>query len=289
MDEIKVVDFTAEDAPQQFVASLKHIGFAVLSNHSIDNGLVDKVYTHWGEYFNSENKRDFLFDEKTHDGLIPIELSEAAKGIDLIDLKEFYHYYPNGRCPENLRQETQLLYDQLDQMALTLLSWVQENTPKNVTDTFSMPLTEMVRRCDKTLFRLIHYPPLTGDEPAGAVRAAAHEDINFITLLPAATAKGLQVKNSRGEWLDVPCNPGWIVVNAADMLQECTNHYYPSTTHRVINPAGVDAKKSRLSMPLFVHAPDEVKLSDRHTAASYRRERYLELGLMKDERASNNG
>ncbi len=278
---MKIVDFTATDAAQQFVDSLKEIGFAVISNHPIDNDLVDEVYADWDHYFNSQDKRDFLFDEKTHDGLIPLEKSEAAKGYDLADIKEFYHYYPKGRCPSFLKQKTQSLYDELDAMALELLTWIQNKTPKEVCDKFTMPLPDMVRGCEKTLFRMIHYPPLKGDEPAGAVRAAAHEDINFITLLPAATAKGLQVKDTNGEWLDVPCNKGWIIVNVADMLQECTGHYYPSTTHRVVNPEGEDATKSRLSMPLFVHAPDEVRLSGRHTASSYRQERYAELGLLE--------
>jgi isopenicillin N synthase-like dioxygenase len=281
MDEIRVIDFTAADAAEQLVHSFKEIGFAVLSHHPIDNALIDQVYADWGAFFNSAEKYNFLFDEKTHDGYIPLETSESAKGSEQKDLKEFYHYYKQGRCPDNLRSQTQVLYNQLDQMGLTLLTWLQQCTPKRVIEKLSMPLPDMVRDCDKTLFRLIHYPPLVGDEPPAAVRAAAHEDINFITLLPAATAKGLQAKNRAGQWLDVPCNPGWIVVNAADMLQECTQHYYPSTTHRVINPEDETARQSRLSMPLFIHAPDDVKLSERHTAASYRQERYVELGLSK--------
>ena len=105
------------------------------------------------------------------------------------------------------------------------------------------------------------------------------QDINLLTLLPAATASGLQVKHSSGDWWDVPINPSWIIVNAGDMLQECTDYYYPSTTHRVLNPTGDEAKKSRLAMPLFLHPCGEVVLSKRHTAQSYRAERFAELGL----------
>ena len=32
----------------------------------------------------------------------------------------------------------------------------------------------------------MRYPPLRGDEPEGALRAAAHGDINLLTVLPAA-------------------------------------------------------------------------------------------------------
>ena len=49
-----------------------------------------------------------------------------------------------------------------------------------------------------TLLRVLHYPPLRGDEEPGAVRAAAHGDINLLTILPAATEPGLQVLGKDG-------------------------------------------------------------------------------------------
>ena len=112
------------------------------------------------------------------------------------------------------------------------------------------------------------------------MRAAAHEDINLLTLLPAATAKGLEVKDANGKWQEVPCDPTAIVVNAADMLQMASQNYYPSTTHRVVNPDGIEAKKSRLSMPLFLHPRDEVMLADNFTANDYRLQRLREIGLL---------
>ena len=42
------------------------------------------------------------------------------------------------------------------------------------------------------LLRVLRYTPVATDQDY--VRAAAHEDINLITILPAATAPGLQVK-----------------------------------------------------------------------------------------------
>ena len=48
-----------------------------------------------------------------------------------------------------------------------------------------------------TIMRMIHYPPLDPTMPEGAVRSAAHEDINFITLLVTATADGLEVDGPR--------------------------------------------------------------------------------------------
>ncbi len=128
--------------------------------------------------------------------------------------------------------------------------------------------------------RILHYPPLEGDEELGAIRAGAHEDINLLTVLPAANEPGLQVKTKEGDWLDVPCDFGNLIINIGDMLQEASGGYYPSTTHRVINPEGADKTKSRISLPLFLHPKPEVVLSERHTANSYLMERLRELGVI---------
>ena len=131
-----------------------------------------------------------------------------------------------------------------------------------------------------TLLRVLHYPPLEGDESAGAIRAAAHEDINLLTILPAANEPGLQVQLKTGEWIDVPSDFGNLIVNIGDMLQEASGGYFPSTSHRVINPVGADMSKSRVSLPLFLHPRSEVILSERHTQHSYLMERLRELGVI---------
>jgi isopenicillin N synthase-like dioxygenase len=137
----------------------------------------------------------------------------------------------------------------------------------------------MVTNSEQTLLRILHYPPLDGSEEPDAIRAAAHEDINLLTILPAANEPGLQVKAMDGSWLDVPCDFGNLIVNIGDMLQEASGGYFPSTTHRVINPKGADQTKSRISLPLFLHPNPEVVLSERYTAKSYLQERLKELGV----------
>lgn len=276
---IQIVDYRDPRAPERFAASLREIGFAVLSHHPIPQKQIDTMYERWNQFFHSEEKHKFSFDRDKHDGFIADELSETAKGHKAKDLKEFYHFYPWGRCPKKLQSETSTLFNELSQLAHQLLQWVENQTPNDVRRAFSMPLCDMIQGSERTLFRIIHYPPLTGDEPADALRAAPHEDINLLTLLPAATAEGLEVKNKEGVWVSVPCNHEWLIVNTGDMLQECSGGYYPSTTHRVVNPMGSAAKKSRLSMPLFLHPADHVRLSEQYTAESYRLQRYKELGL----------
>lgn len=283
--QVQVVDYRANDAAEKFAAALKEIGFAVISHHPVNQQLINQAYAQWGEFFHSplEQKNEFEFQKSTHDGYVSPNLSETAKGYSQKDLKEFYHFFMHGRCPAQLRPVTEQLFNELFGLAKTLLSWVEKSTPENIRSKWQVPLSQTIENSPHSLLRFIHYPPLKGDEAAGAVRAAPHEDINLLTLLPAATAKGLEVKNSKGEWLEVPCDPNWIIVNSGDMLQECTDAFYRATTHRVVNPTDPALNRSRLSIPLFLHARDEVKLSERHTAQSYRRERFLELGLLDEE------
>jgi len=164
-------------------------------------------------------------------------------------------------------------------LAAELLDWVEKYSPADVAKLYREPLSNMIKDTPNTLLRVLHYPPLTGDEEPGAIRAAAHEDINLLTILPAANEPGLQVQQKDGQWADVPCDFGSLVINIGDMLQECSGGYYPSTSHRVINPTGKASSKSRISLPLFLHPRDEVVLSERHTQKSYLQERLRELGV----------
>jgi len=276
--KILKADFRSAAGHKDFVQSLKDTGFAVVTNHPIQKNLIDKVYADWQNYFASDSKMDDVFEKDTQAGYFPFR-SENAKDNPKKDLKEFFHIYEGKKFPKAMGPATWDLYGSLMSLGSDLLQWIQENSPEEVKKKYSMPLPRMLDRSQKNLFRIIHYPALTGSEEEGAVRAAAHEDIILITRLPASTAMGLQVKDIRGEWFDVPGNYGDIVVNVGDMLQEASGGYFTSTTHRVVNPSGEAAQKPRYSMPLFVHPQDDVKLSEKYTAISYLNQRLKEIGL----------
>ena len=275
---VQTVDYNSSSAPEKFTKSLKDTGFAVLTNHPIKFNLIQKVYNEWEEFFKSNSKNDYLFDEIKQDGYFPF-LSENAKDSNFKDLKEFYHIYPWGQFPPHLSNSTNELYDSLSYIAEILLSWVEENIPSEISANFSIPLSKMIHKSPRNLLRVIHYPPLQGDETPGMVRAAAHGDINLLTVLVAGTQPGLQVQDLNGNWHNVSCNPGTIAVNTGDMLQMASNGFLPSTIHRVINPKGEIPNQSRLSMPLFLHPHDNVKLSERYSAIDYLNERLQEIGL----------
>jgi isopenicillin N synthase-like dioxygenase len=278
--KLETIDFRAADAPQRFVESLHHTGFGVLSNHPIAQQLVQEIYQEWQAFFLSEAKEQYLFNPSTQDGFFPSRISETAKGYSVKDIKEYFHVYPWGQIPPELKTKILDYYQQANAFAAQLLDWVERYSPTAVAANYSEPLSQMIKDSQKTLLRVLHYPPMTGNETPGAIRAAAHEDINLLTVLPAANEPGLQVKSLEGEWLDVPSDFGNIIINIGDMLQEASGGYFPSTTHRVINPEGADMAKSRISLPLFLHPRPEVVLSARYTADSYLLERLRELGVI---------
>ena len=277
--QVRVVDYLASDAAEQFTQSLHETGFGVLVNHPIQQALVEKIYADWLAFFNSDEKQFFAFSKETQDGWFSTEISETAKGHTQKDIKEYFHIYPWGRIPPALKPDAMAYYTQANTLAQELLSWVERHTPAEISKHYREPLSHMIEGSRQTLLRVLRYPPLTGHEPAGSLRAAAHGDINLLTILPAANEPGLQVQAKDGQWMDVPSDFGMLIINIGDMLQEASQGYYPSTQHRVVNPTGEGAKKSRVSLPLFLHPRGEVVLSDRYTANEYLMERLRELGV----------
>ncbi|SKA90701.1 Isopenicillin N synthase [Thiothrix eikelboomii] len=273
------VDYLAPNAGLEFVASLHEFGFGILKNHPIPQASVESIYAHWLNFFQSTEKYNYRF-RSSFDGYFPPEVSETAKGCAERDIKEYFHFYhPWGICPEALRPELIAYRQQANALAEALLGWIEAYSPPEVAALYHEPLSTMIRGSEQTLLRVLHYPPFQGSEPSQALRAAAHEDINLLTVLPAANEPGLQVLTQAGEWLDVPCDFGYLIVNIGDMLQEASGGYFPSTTHRVINPPPSAANVSRISLPLFLHPRPEVVLSERYTADSYLQERLRELGF----------
>lgn len=271
--DVAVVDYRASDAPARFTESLRSTGFAVVVNHPINYELVQRLHREWLAFFRSDLKWEFLTGEHAQDGYLPLEEAETALGAELRDIKEYFHWYPWGRQPLDVSASAAAVYEAGMSLGIELLGWVEANTPREITKTFSIPLSQMIPGTRRTLLRILHYPPLRGDEPAGSVRAAAHEDINLLTVLPAANEPGLQVRDLDGKWYDVPCDPGSVAINAGDMLKFASAGYYPSTTHRVTNPVGEVAKRSRVSTPLFLHPADDVVIAENKTAFEFLRER----------------
>lgn len=286
--------------------ALKDIGFFALENHGVDYRLIEKAYQLAGAFFDLPEA-----DKKTYEDL---ELKgqrgftsfgrEHAKGQKAADLKEFWHVgrelaagnplasvYPANIWPTQIPEFKEVmieLYRQLDVCSMRLLEacslYIGENPE----------LLPGMAKDGNTILRIINYPEVPADRDPASIRAGAHEDINFITLLCEATAGGLELLRRDGTWLPIHALKGQIIVDTGDMLQNLTNGLLKSTTHRVVNPD--NSRERRFSMPYFVHPRSEVDLTPlprsvattdgepkypNITAGQYLEQRLREIGLHK--------
>lgn len=272
---VAIVDMSAADADEAFVRTLRDTGFAVLRDAPLSPERLGRMSRDWLAFFAGEGKWNYLAHEVPSgntSGYIPPDVSETAVGHDIKDLKEFFHIVPGTSMPEALQDDARDHLRDAFALGRQLLQWLDDHCGEVLPDTLRGALADSLSAED-SLLRVLHYPPLKGDEPAGAVRAAAHEDINLLTLLPVSEEPGLEVLKKNGEWEAVPGQAGDIVINAGDMLQEATGGYFPSTSHRVINPPSADANRSRVAIPYFMAPRLDLALSPRYTAGSYLKER----------------
>ncbi|HMM66208.1 MAG TPA: 2-oxoglutarate and iron-dependent oxygenase domain-containing protein [Dokdonella sp.] len=276
MKHVPTLDIRRFDSDREaFVAELgaayREFGFCCISGHGIPRADIDAAYDVFQRFFAlpAEVK------QKYHQpgtggarGYTPFGI-ETAKDSRHPDLKEFWHIgreiprdskyaaqMPANVWPDEIggfREYGYGLYEALDALGTRVLRALALHIGLPV-DFF-----EDKTRFGNSILRPIHYPPITDDEIPN-VRAGAHEDINFITLLVGASAEGLEVLTREGQWLPITTKGDAIVVNIGDMLQRLTNHVYPSTTHRVINPQNENARKPRYSVPFFLHPNPDVLL-----------------------------
>jgi isopenicillin N synthase-like dioxygenase len=81
------------------------------------------------------------------------------------------------------------------------------------------------------------------------VWAGEHGDINLITALPRATARGLQVKVDGDRWVDALPPDDRVIINTGIMLEHITNGVIPQGIHRVV--ADPDQPGERYSVVQF--------------------------------------
>lgn len=269
---LKAVDLSAADRAEAVTNSLLQSGFAVLVNHPLDPDQLLTLYRKWDEFFVSGEAAAYEADVNSQTGYFSPHHAETAKGGEAQDLKEYFHFTDGGTLPDPVAEVTKDFHQKMFELGQQVLNWVQENTSTALWQSLDQPLHTYLSS-PHSMLRILRYPPLTGNEPPGAIRAGAHEDINFITLLPTASQSGLEIKPKGQDWQPVDAPAGAIIVNIGDMLQELTRGKLPSTTHRVVNPTGRAAQSARLTAPLFCHPIGTLRLSERHTADSYLRER----------------
>lgn len=315
MDRIPSVDLkdfisSEPKLKQKFIDEIgkayEDIGFVALKGHFLDDKLVDSLYGEVKNFFNLpiDVKESYEIPGiGGQRGYVSFG-KESAKGKKEGDLKEFWHF---GQYVEDDDQRRKEYPENVDVKELPNFNVVGKETYAMLEKTAKYVLRALALhlKLEETYFdnyihngnsilRPIHYPPIT-QEPKNAVRAAAHGDINLITLLMGAQGRGLQVKRNDGKWIDAIAEPDEIMINVGDMLSRHSNNKLKSTIHRVINPPRELWGTSRYSMPFFMHPVSEMKLDvlescideenpkqfEDITAGEFLNERLIELGLIK--------
>ena len=305
-------DFLTEDLEKKskFVKSIgeafQEIGFCAVKGHFLNDELVDKLYKQIKLFFDlpTDIKRKYEYPEYSGQRGYVSYGKESAKGSKHGDLKEFWHfgqYLPDVK-KSKYNYFPNIIVEELPEFNVVGKQVYQtlEKTAKYVLRALALFLKIDENYFDNyikngnSILRPIHYPPITED-PKEAVRAAAHGDINLITLLMGAHGKGLQVKNTNGDWIDAIASKDELMINIGDMLSRHSNNLLKSTVHRVVNPNKELLKKSRYSIPFFMHPVSEMKLNvldscisnelpkayNDITAGEFLNERLIELGLLK--------
>ncbi len=307
-------DFRNPALKQKFVADLgaafNEIGFVAVRNHGLSDELSSQLYTAFQDFFKLPDSIKAKYDVPNgagQRGYTP-KRKETAKGFKSADLKEFWHIgqenkpfetnlllnYPDNVWPSeipDLESVGSEVFVTLEKAGIELLQAIAIYLSLKE-DYFTQKVAT-----GNSILRCIHYYPIENPdeiEPE-AVRAAAHEDINLITLLMGASADGLQIMKLDGSWVSVTALPDQIVVNVGDMLARLTNDKLKSTTHRVVNPPKELMHLPRYSMPFFMHPRSDMDLTclpgcvssefpkkyEDITAGEYLDERLRELGLKK--------
>ena len=305
-------DFLSEDAnrKEEFVQSIgkafQEIGFCAVKGHLLSDGLVERLYKQIKLFFDLpyEVKAKYEFPQYSGQRGYVSFGKESAKGSKHGDLKEYWHF---GQYIEEEEKEKYNYFPNIHVEELSEFNEVGrevystlEKTAKHILRALALYLNieedyfDQYIKNGNSILRPIHYPPILED-PKEAVRASAHGDINLITLLMGAHGKGLQVQHSNGEWIDAVASKDELMINIGDMLSRHTNNLLKSTVHRVVNPDRELLKKSRYSIPFFMHPVSEMKLNvlescisdespksfDDITAGDFLNERLVELGLLK--------
>ena len=286
--------------------AFQEIGFLALRGHFLDDKLQDLLYKEIQSFFELSNEIKFNYEIKGGGGLRGYTGfgKEHAAGRSVGDLKEFWHFgqdlkskpYLKGKYPENISVKELDNFNKVGNLVFLKL----EKTAKYILQALALYLKLDEFYFDKfidggnSILRAIHYPPIT-KAPKKAERAAAHGDINLITLLMGAQGGGLQVLNRKNKWIDAVAKPNELMINIGDMLSRLTNNLLPSTIHRVVNPPKETWGNSRYSLPFFMHPIPEMPLNciphtidENHPkkfedilAGDFLHQRLIELGLMK--------
>ena len=282
-------------------SSFNQTGFAIIKNHGLTQEVTSGLYSTIQSFFelDDEKKIKYYFPELYGQRGYVVKGQEHAKGSLKGDLKEFFHIgNPAISNPKNIWPIEINNFEDIGTNAFLTLEDIGLTLLKAIAIYLNLEEDYFTNKVKggESIMRSIHYYPLKEEDVEdGAVRAAAHGDINLITLLMGASADGLEILTKDEKWIPIISEPDQLVINVGDMLERLTSKKLMSTVHRVVNPSKEKLNTSRYSIPFFMHPKPEMdltcldncvddmnpKLFEDMTAGEFLEERLKEIGLKK--------
>ncbi len=262
MDLVPVVDIGAPTSVSidALDEACRDHGFFLLRGHGLDD-LIDRTWADTERLFDADRsvRQAIERDADNPLGWFDRELTKRKR-----DHKEVFDFVD----PSNPARQRHNRWPELDGFSATMteffaaFSQLADRTLSLLHDTLGLGDTsraQMVGDKASSAVRLNHYPvgdPVPADERGdlvelGDTALGYHTDPGTITLLLQDGTGGLQAESATHGWIDVPPEPGTIVVNLADAMQVWTNDRYRAAVHRVVPMTS----QRRFSIPYFSNPP----------------------------------
>ena len=241
-------------------------GFVYVA-HDLAAGVIDEAYANLEAFFElPQDRKDRYIVAGAHGqtGYTPM-MTETAAVSDVPDLKEMLNWGAPAPAGHPLRQRYPHRYgpptlpeDDLPGVTELLLGFHDGviDVQRRVLKVIAVGLGAHEEFFDSmlehgaTLTRALHYPAMDTAPDEGFMWAAEHGDINLITMLPRATAPGLQVRTEAG-WVDAVPPEGSAIINTGMMLEHLSNGVIGAGIHRVAAEPGQTG--DRYSVVQFAH------------------------------------
>ncbi|WP_413283174.1 isopenicillin N synthase family dioxygenase [Vibrio sp. MA40-2] len=278
--EIPVIDLSdfdhrREEIKEALWDAATKVGFFQLSNHSIPISLIQNAFAQSAQFFaqKMEIKQSVSLLEGENAGweyksqVRPSTGTPDEKESYQITLPKMVGLWPDQELLPIFQPVLLHMEQQAWNLGMDILSCFAEKLGMD-SDFFKSAHDRQSQQYQSTL-RLIHYLPITTDQPLaeGIWRAGAHTDFDCLTMVFQKNGEGgLQVcpgkdtssniasSNSINAWTDVEPRIDLITCNIGDMLMRWSDDKLRSTLHRVRMPNETEGNKARYSMAFFCQA-----------------------------------
>ena len=249
---------------EEIGAACRDTGFFYISNHGVDQSLIDGAFVQANRFFDQpHDRKEKCKKQGFSNGYEPPE-SQRLDNESPGDIKESFNF-TMGNVPGTPGYKANIWPEDFPGFRDTLEAYEQAvwQAGLQVSRLISLSLGMPFNHFDETFapqkspLRILRYPPHPDDAKFNQLGCGAHTDWGWITLLSQDSLGGLEVETASGEWVRVEPIPGTFVVNLGDIMLRWSNGKYHSSLHRVMNNR---SGQNRHSIVLFFNQAHETQV-----------------------------